>query len=84
MQNTTVTIDIDGINVGKNESEFSALLDNTGMFLKSREEIIAQYDKDGAILKNLTVQNEAYLGYLRFLKADVDGEKRCHIHWIGG
>ena len=50
----------------------------------SYDKQIAKYDKDGAEMYNLTVQNEAILGYLRFIRAEVGGEKRTHIHWIGG
>ena len=82
--NTTGTFDESGLSIGKSDSEFSSLLDNTGLFLKSRGDDIASYTKDGATLKNLTVENEMYLGYLRVMKATVNGEKRTHIHWIGG
>lgn len=83
VSNTTGTFDENGLSIGKSDSEFSSLLDNTGLFLKSRGENIAEYTKDGAKLKNLTVENEMYLGYLRVMKATVNGEKRTHIHWIG-
>ena len=83
ISNTTGTFDENGLNIGKSDSEFSSLLSDTGLFLKSRGENIAEYTKDGAKLKNLTVENEMYLGYLRVMKATVNGEKRTHIHWIG-
>lgn len=83
VSNTTGTFDENGLSIGKSDSEFSSLLDNTGLFLKSRGANIAEYTKDGAKLKNLTVDNEMYLGYLRVMKANVNGEKRTHIHWIG-
>lgn len=84
VKNTTITIDEDGVKVGKSDSEFSTTMSNTGTYMYSYDKQIAKYDKDGAEMYNLTVQNEAILGYLRFIKAEVNGEKRTHIHWIGG
>lgn len=84
VKNTTVTIDEKGVTVGKSDSEFSTTMSNTGTYMYSYDKQIAKYDKDGAEMYNLTVQNEAILGYLRFIKAEVNGEKRTHIHWIGG
>lgn len=84
VKNTTVTIDEKGVTVGKSDSEFSTTMSNTGTYMYSYDKQIAKYDKDGAEMYNLTVQNEAILGYLRFIRAEVGGEKRTHIHWIGG
>lgn len=84
VKNTTVAIDEKGVTVGKSDSEFSTTMSNTGTYMYSYDKQIAKYDKDGAEMYNLTVQNEAILGYLRFIKAEVNGEKRTHIHWIGG
>lgn len=55
-----------------------------GVYLKSYDKEIASYTKDGATMYNLTVQNEAIIGNLRCLATTVNGEKRTHIHWIGG
>ena len=84
VKNTTVNIDEKGVTVGKSDSEFSTTMSNTGTYMYSYDKQIAKYDKDGAEMYNLTVQNEAILGYLRFIRAEVGGEKRTHIHWIGG
>jgi len=84
VKNTTVDINENGIEIGKNDSEFGSLFDNTGVYLKSYDKNIAKYTKDGAEMYNLSVANEATLGYLRFTKKIVNGEKRTHIHWIGG
>ena len=83
VKNTLVDIDEEGIKVSKG-SEFNSLLDDTGVYLKSYDKEIASYTKDGATMYNLTVQNEAIIGNLRALSVEVDGEKRTHIHWIGG
>ena len=83
VKNTLVEIDQEGIKVSKDD-EFNSLLDNTGVYLKSYDKTIASYTKDGATMYNLTVQNEAIIGNLRCLSVDVNGEKRTHIHWIGG
>ena len=84
VKNTTVAIDEKGVTVGKSDSEFSTTMSNTGTYMYSYDKQIAKYDKDGAEMYNLTVQNEAILGYLRFMKAEINGEKRTHVHWIGG
>lgn len=83
VKNTLVEINQEGIKVSKDD-EFNSLLDNTGVYLKSYDKTIASYTKDGATMYNLTVQNEAIIGNLRCLSVDVNGEKRTHIHWIGG
>lgn len=84
VKNTTVDVDEDGVTVGKSDSEFSTTMSNTGTYMYSYDKQIAKYDKDGAEMYNLTVQNEAIIGNLRCISVDVDGEKRTHIHWIGG
>ena len=84
VKNTTVDIDENGVTVGKSDSEFSTTMSNTGTYMYSYDKQIAKYDKDGAEMYNLTVQNEAIIGNLRCISVDVDGEKRTHIHWIGG
>lgn len=55
-----------------------------GVYLKSYDREIASYTKDGAKMYNLTVENEAIIGNLRCMSVEVSGEKRTHIHWIGG
>jgi len=84
VKNATVDIDEDGVTIGKSDSEFSTTMSNTGTYMYSYDKQIAKYDKDGAEMYNLTVQNEAIIGNLRCLSVEVDGEKRTHIHWIGG
>lgn len=84
VKNTTVDIDEDGVTVGKADSEFSTTMSNTGTYMYSYDKQIAKYDKDGAEMYNLTVQNEAVIGNLRCLSTTANGEKRTHIHWIGG
>lgn len=83
VDNTLVHINIDGINVSKNE-EFASQINEKGMYLKSYDKEIASYTKDGANIYNLKVTNEAQIGNLRCLSVDVDSEARTHIHWIGG
>lgn len=83
VDNTLVHINIDGINVSKNE-EFASQINEKGMYLKSYDKEIASYTKDGANMYNLTVTNEAQIGNLRCLSVDVDSNTRTHIHWIGG
>lgn len=84
VKNTTVDIDEEGVTVGKSDSEFSTTMSNTGTYMYSYDKQIAKYDKDGAEMYNLTVKNEAIIGNLRCMSVEVEGEKRTHIHWIGG
>lgn len=82
IKNTTVTINDEGISVGKSGSEFSSKLDDTGLYLSARGEEIANFKSDGAQMKNLTVVEEIFAGNLRIKAFEKDGEKRTHIHWI--
>ena len=83
VRNTTVEITIDGIKVGKSDSDFYSLTDNTGMYLKSNGKSVAEYTRTGAKVPNLDAEEELRAGYIRVVKATIDGKKRTHIHWIG-
>ena len=84
LKNTLFTINAEGLWIATSQDEFNAKYDNTGMYLYSYSEMIAKYTKDGAELKNLKVNGEIETGNLRIMDVVVDGEKRTHIHWIGG
>ena len=84
VKNTTVDINEDGVTVGKSDSEFSTTINNTGTYMYAYEKQIAKYDKDGVETANFKATGEVELGYLKLIKAEVNGEKRTHIHWIGG
>lgn len=84
LKNTLFTINAEGLWIATSQDEFNAKYDNTGMYLYSYSEMIAKYTKDGAELKNLKVNGEIETGNLRIIDVVVDGEKRTHIHWIGG
>lgn len=84
LKNTLFTINAEGLWIATSEDEFNAKYDNTGMYLYSYSEMIAKYTKDGAELKNLKVNGEIETGNLRVIDVVVDGEKRTHMHWIGG
>lgn len=84
LKNKLFTINAEGLWIATSQDEFSAKYDNTGMYLYSYSEMIAKYTKDGAELKNLKVNGEIETGNLRIMDVVVDGEKRTHIHWIGG
>lgn len=83
VRNTTVEITIDGIKVGKSDSDFYSLTDNTGMYLRSNGKSVAEYTRTGAKVPNLDAEEELRAGYIRVVKASIDGQKRTHIHWIG-
>ena len=83
VRNTTVEITIDGIKVGKSDSDFYSLTDNTGMYLRSNGKSVAEYKRTGTKVPNLDAEEELRAGYIRVVKASIDGQKRTHIHWIG-
>lgn len=78
-----VTIDDSGITVGESTTPFTSTIDTTGMYLKSYDTLIATYNKDGAILKDLTVQGEITTGNLKILNVNDGTNNRTHIHFIG-
>lgn len=84
LKNTTVDIDENGVSVGKSDSEFSTTMNNTGTYMYAYGNQIAKYDKDGVETANFKATGEVELGYLKLMKVTVNGEKRTHIHWIGG
>lgn len=84
VKNTTVDINEDGVTVGKSDSEFSTNMNNTGTYMYAYGRQIAKYDKDGVETANFKATGEVELGYLKLIKAEVNSEKRTHIHWIGG
>lgn len=84
LKNTTVDIDDNGVSVGKSDSEFSTTMNNTGTYMYAYGNQIAKYDKDGVETANFKATGEVELGYLKLMKVTVNGEKRTHIHWIGG
>lgn len=84
VKNTTVDINEAGVSVGKSDSEFSTTMNNTGTYMYAYGKQIAKYDKDGMETSDLKATGEVEMGYLKLMKATVNGEKRTHIHWIGG
>lgn len=84
VKNTTVDINEAGVSVGKSDSEFSTTMNNTGTYMYAYGNQIAKYDKDGMETANLKATGEVEMGYLKLMKTTVNGEKRTHIHWIGG
>lgn len=83
VRNTTVTIDDNGVTVGKSNSEFSTTMNNEGTYMYAYRNSVAKYDKDGGEMPNLKVTEKAYMGHLRIEKGSTNGEKRTHIHWVG-
>ena len=82
LKSTTVQINDTGVNVGKNDSDFRSTLSDTGVYLISRGNTIAQFNNTGAVTKNLTVNEEMYIGNLRLMKTSVSGAPRTYIHFI--
>lgn len=83
LKNQMFQINDDGMTIASKLDEFSMNLDNTGMELFAYDTRIAKYDKDGAILPTLKVENTMELGNLLITKVQVNGVNKTHIHFIG-
>lgn len=91
LQNSLVTIDINGINVSTNDSAISTLMTNDKFVIKSGDTTLAYFGYDTetnstkAEMDNLTVTNYLVTGYHRIQKWETqDYEKRTGFFWIGG
>ena len=92
LKNTLVTIDINGINVAKNDEDIVSLLDNKGLYvsdgkLKSDESnLLMKTDRNGAYFKSATIDGtikEQGL-FQKEVIEDVDFGKGQAGFWIGG
>jgi hypothetical protein len=86
VQNTLVTIDVDGIKVATNESAISTLITNNSFVIKNYDEMLAQFNNDGAVLDNLTVRKYLTAGAHRREKFQDEetGEWRTGEFYVGG
>lgn len=86
VQNTLVTIDVDGIKVATNESAISTLITNNSFVIKNYDEMLAQFNNDGAVLDNLTVRKYLTAGVHRREKFQDEetGEWRTGEFYVGG
>lgn len=84
LKNTLFTINEQGMWIATNQDEFNALYNNKGMHLYSYDQMIAEFDVNGATMHNLKVKGEIETENLRIMNVFANGEKRTHIHWIGG
>ncbi len=91
LKNTSVDININGINVSKSDSEMHTLIDNEGMYVNKGQidktdtkNNILTADKDGVITENLYVRTYLTTGYHRFEGYEENGEKRTGIFYQGG
>lgn len=69
---TQVTIDDNGIEVGKSDSEFTNRMNNTGTYQYNAGELIAKYDKDGAEIPRLK-SDFAIIAGLKYVREEIDG-----------
>ena len=81
-----VTIDIDGIKVATNESAISTLITNDSFVIKNYDDLLAQFNNDGAVLDNLTVRKYLTAGCHRREKFQDEetGEWRTGEFYVGG
>ena len=86
IKNTLVTIDIDGIKVATNESAISTLITNNSFVIKNYDEMLAQFNNDGAVLDNLKVRKYFIAGSHRREKFQDEetGEWRTGEFHVGG
>ena len=86
VENTLVTIDIDGIKVATNESAISTLITNDSFVIKNYDDLLAQFNNDGAVLDNLTVRKYLTAGCHRREKFQDEetGEWRTGEFYVGG
>lgn len=84
LKNTLFTINEQGMWIATNQDEFNALYNNKGMHLYSYDQMIAEFDVNGATMHNLKVKGEIETENLRIMNVVTNGEKRTHVHWIGG
>ena len=86
VQNTLVTIDIEGIKVATNESAISTLITNNSFIIKNYDELLAQFNNDGSVLDNLTVRKYLTAGVHRREKFQDEetGELRTGEFYVGG
>lgn len=86
VQNTLVTIDIDGIKVATNESAISTLITNSSFIIRNYDEKLAEFSNDGAVLDNLTVRKYLTAGVHRVekYKDEETDEWRTGWFYVGG
>ena len=91
LQNTLVTININGINVSTNLSAISTLITNQKFEIKSGDTTLAYFGYDEELgttkseIENVTVKNYLVTGYHRIQKyTNPQGEERTGFFWIGG
>lgn len=86
VENTLITIDINGIKVATSESAISTLITNDSFIIKNYDETLAQFNNDGAVLDNLTVRNYFTAGVHRVEKYQDEetGEWRTGWFYVGG
>lgn len=86
VENSLVKIDNEGIKVATNESAISTLITNDSFVIKNYDDMLAQFNNDGAVLDNLTVRNYLTAGVHRTEKYQDEetGEWRTGVFYVGG
>lgn len=91
LQNTLVTININGIDVSTNTSAISTLISNEKFVIKSGDKILAYFGYDEELgatkseIDNITIKEYLVTGYHRIQKwTSPDDEERTGFFWIGG
>lgn len=69
---TQVTIDNNGIEVGKSDSEFTNRMNNIGTYQYNAGQLVAKYDKDGAEIPRLK-SDFAVIAGIKYTKENING-----------
>lgn len=85
----SMRLDDTGLSIIDSESPFSSTLNTESVQFKYYDDVVGEYNKDGASITNLKVTETSILGHLRINKViesygAQNPRKRTRIYWIGG
>lgn len=85
----SMRLDDTGLSIIDSESPFSSTLNTESVQFKYYNDVVGEYNKDGASITNLKVTETSILGHLRINKViesygAQNPRKRTRIYWIGG
>ena len=78
---TGFTFNKDGLNITKQDSNFSTIIDEDGMVIKDKGEVMLEVNNMGVDAINLTASQYLRVGNTRF--EDYDNKKRTGAFWVG-
>ena len=78
---TGFTFNKDGLNITKQDSDFSTIIDEDGMVIKDKGKVMLEVNNMGVDAINLTASQYLRVGNTRF--EDYDNKKRTGAFWVG-